>query len=178
MKFKTTQFLILIIIANVFAAAGYYFLLNQINKDNVNAVLLMDKIRLGQERNSRFGDLQATVNNTEAERQQMLSLLLPSGSAVSFVEQIETIATSSNLVEKTNSLSETPSQTGGLSKLLDIQLTTSGSWSNTIFFLNQIENLPYDISIKNLSLNEQAPLTPKSSNTWTAVYDFSVVEGI
>lgn len=177
MKSKTTQFLIFIIIINVCVGAGYYFLFDHIKKQNENASVLQNKIDLSEQRNSRFNDLQSAVKDTEIERNQLTSLLLPSGSQVAFVEQVEDLTKSSGLSEQTNNLSEAvgPSDT---TKLLQIQLTVTGSWSNTMYFLSQLENLPYNISIRNASLTEQTGVLAKEANLWTGVFDVSVIESL
>jgi len=177
MKFKTTQFLVLMIIVNLCAGIGYYFFFSFIQNQIESNLVLADKIDLTNQQNNKLSDLQATVKDTEAERQQLLSFLLPTGSEVSFIEQIEGLAKASGLDGKTNNVAETPNQIAGV-KQLDIQLTETGSWNNAMYFLGQLENLPYNLDIRGISLIEQPSGVKNKAGLWTGSFDFSVTENL
>jgi Tfp pilus assembly protein PilO len=177
MKFKTTQFLILMLIANICVGVGYYWFFNFIKTETENNSILASKISLGIEQNDKLGDLQAAVKDTEVERTKLSSLFLANGSEVAFIEQIENLAKVSGLEEKTNNVSEALNQVSG-AKSLDIQLTVTGDWNNVMYFLGQLENLPYSLNIKNVSLNRQSSDSKNKTNLWIGAFDFSVIESL
>lgn len=161
--------LIIIIICNITAAFGYYFLFQHIIGQTLKASSLTSTIDLGQQKNSRLSSLRTVVKDTENNRKRLQSFLLPSESEVSFIEQIESIGQNNSLTVKTNSVSTVAGRVDK-TKTLHLQVTTTGGWTNTLSFLNQIESLPYNIHVENFSFAKQ--------KTWTATFDISVTESI
>ena len=172
----------MIIVANLLAGAGYYFLFNYIKTQTESVSILTNKVNLGQKRNSRLNDLRTAVKDTEGERQQLSSLLLANGSEVDFIEKIESLAKKSNLTENTSNVSQVAGSVAG-TKILQLSIGISGSWSDVMYFLNQLENLPYEIHIPSVSLSEQGGSASsnsklKPSNIWSGGLSLNVIESM
>jgi Tfp pilus assembly protein PilO len=183
MKFHSTKILILIIICNIAAIAGYYFLFQYIKTQSKMALSLTSTLDLSQQKNSHFSSLQSIVKDTEGKRQELAAFLLLNDMEITFVEQLETLAKGSGLSVKTNNISSIFSGTVATVKNLQIQLETTGSWSDIMFFSDQLESLPYNIRIQGVSLNRQSGLVSGKTvvsrgSPWTAIFDISVTESI
>ena len=172
MKSHSIKILILVIICNVAAVAGYYFLFQNIKNMTKEATGLISTIDFGQKKNSHLSSLRSVVKDTEKGRQQLEALLLSKDAEVAFIERIEDLAKNSGLTSKTNAVSSVSAE--GAVKKLQIQEEVSGSWNNVMYFLNQVENLPYNIRLANVSFKKSTD--SKSGSTWTAVFDISVSE--
>ena len=176
MKFHTKTTLIIVIICNVAVIAGYYFLFQHIVAQTQKARELTSTIDLGQQKNSKLSALRVVVKDTELKREQLATYLLPSDSEIPFIEQVETLARNSGLEVKTNSVSSAAGSTDKI-KTFQMQTATTGSWSNIMYFLSQIENMPYNIHVGSVSFGKQAAQAGKTtSSAWTATFDISVTE--
>lgn len=177
MKLNSTKILILIIVCNLAALSGYYFLFQYIKTQSQKTSKLVSTISLGEQKNSHLGSLRSVVKDTEEKRQQLESLLLSGDTEIPFIEKIESLAKNSGLDAKTNSIVSVAGDTDAI-KIFGMQMETDGSWSNTLYFLNQIENLPYDIRVLGVSVVKQQVGDKVVSNSWNAKFDISVIEKI
>lgn len=177
MNFHSKKILILIIICNLAALVGYYFLFQYIKTQTEAASLLTSTIDLGQQTNSNLNSLRFIVKDTEDKRLQLLTFLLPGDAEVSFIGQIENLAKNSGLGVKINSVSSVAGDTDK-TKTLQMQTETTGSWNNIMYFLNQIENLPFKINIQRSTINKPVVIGKPTDSAWTATIDISVIESI
>jgi Tfp pilus assembly protein PilO len=168
MKFHSTKILILIVICNIVAIAGYYFLFQHIKTQAQAASLLINALDVSQQKDSRLNSLRSVIKDTQVQRQQLVTFLLSSDAEISFIEQIEALAKNSGLTEKTNNVSSVAGGADAI-KTLQMQIGTTGSWNNTLYFLSQVENLPFDVHVQGVSIN-------KASSSWTATFDINVTE--
>ena len=175
MKFQSIKILILMIVCNLAAIAGYYFLFQYIVTQTQSSSDLINTINLSEQKNSHLSSLRTMVKDTEEERQQLSGLLLSNDAEVSFIEQVETLAKKSGLESKTDSVSSVAG-IASTTNIFNMQIETTGSWSNTMYFLNQIENLPYDIHIEGSSLNKQDLINNPAGSAWMATFNISVTE--
>lgn len=173
MKFHSTKILILIIICNIAALAGYYFLFQYIKTQSKAALSLTNTLDQSQQKNGRLSSMRSAVKDTENARQQLVTFLISIDEEIPFVEQVEALVKNSGLVGKTNNM------IGGTKtkNVFKMQLETSGSWNNTMFFLSQLENLPYDIYIGGVNLNKTTgPAKKGVGPVWTTAIEISVSE--
>ena len=175
MKFYSIKILILVILCNMVALAGYYYFFGEIEAKTKVATNLTDTIDIGQQKNSRLSLLRSTIKNTEAGRQKISTLLLPSESEVPFIEQMENLAKSNNLGVKTNNVSSATST--DVTKVFHMQSEVTGSWNGIMNLLNQIDNLPYDVRVQSVSMNKQEQ-GKASGLVWVASINISVTESI
>lgn len=172
------KILILLILCNIAAIVGYYFLFQHIKTQSKTALSLTSTIDLSQQKNSHLSSLRAVVKDTEGKRQQLATFLLSSDAEISFIEQVETLAKKSGLGAKTNNVSSVAGETV-TTKKLQMQLETTGSWNNIMYFLSQLENSPYDVHVKAVSLSASQSVAGKRvASSWTATFDINVTESI
>jgi Tfp pilus assembly protein PilO len=175
MNFHSKMILAVVIVCNIAALFGYYFLFQDIKAKAQLANSLTSTIDVGQQKNSRLSSLRAIVNDTEVKRQQLSGLLLSQENEVSFIDQIEGLAKKSGLTVNTNNVSSSAGDTGS-TKVFQMQSTTTGSWNDTMYFLSQLENLPYNVRVQGVSLGKQSDGNKKSAPSWVASFDISVTE--
>jgi hypothetical protein len=168
MKFHSMKILILIVACNIAAIAGYCFLFQYIKTQTQAASLLISTLDVSQQKGSRLSSLRSVIKDTQVQRQQLAMLLLSSDAEISFIEQIEALAKNSGLTEKTNSISSVAGNTDA-TKVLQMQIGTTGNWNNTLYFLSQVENLPFDVHVQGVSVN-------KTGSSWVATFDVNVTE--
>ena len=175
MNFKSVKSLIIIVILNLVALTGYYFLFQDIKTEAKSASALTNTIDQGEQKNSRLSALRANIKETEGERQKLSTFLLPSDSEVSFIEVVEKLASKSGLSVKTNDVSSVAGDSDA-TKIFKMQTQISGSWSNTMYFLSKLENLPYNIRVQNLSTSNQTTTGKGAASQWTTTFDVTVTE--
>lgn len=176
MKSHSTNILILMVALNIGAIAGYYFMFEHVKAQSKAASSLSSTIDAGQQKNSRLSALRLTIKDTEGKRQQLATFLLSRDAEISFIEQLEVMGKKSGLSIKTNNVTSILGKNN--MKTLQVQLETTGGWSNILYFLNQIENLPYDIHVQGASVNKQSVAGKAAGMPWVATFDISVTESI
>ena len=186
MRFHTKLILIFVIIINLVAGVGYFFLFNYIKTDSETASSLLSSIDSSAKKDSSLKALRSVIKDTQTQRDLLSTFFLSPDSEVFFIEQIENLATSSGLTVKTKNVSSVVGPTP-TTKTFQIEESVSGSWNDIVYFMNYIENLPYDIHIQNMSLSQQvtasAPIikgkktsSKNQSILWTGVFDINVTE--
>lgn len=177
MNSKLKIILILIVVCNLAAFAGYYFLFQKIKTDTQTASALSDVIDVGQQKNSHLNSLRADVKDTESKRQQLVGLFLSSDEEISFIEQVENLAKSSGLKVKTSNVSSVVVDTSP-TKVFQMETETAGNWSNQMYFIAQVQSLPYSIAVHQVSLINVAAGGVATSTPWAMTLDINVNESL
>lgn len=177
MNFHSKKILALIIICNVAVLTGYYALFQKIKADTKLASALNSTVNISEQKTGRLSSLRAVIKDTEGKRQQLAAFLLSSDAGIPFIEQIENLAKTSGLVEKTDSVSSVAGSNNA-TKIFQMQLETTGSWSSTMYFLNQLESLPYNIRVQKVFFDGQSAGDKGAGSLWLAAFDISVTEKI
>ena len=165
------------IVCNIAAIAGYYFLFQYIKTQSKAAIALTSTIDSGQQKNSHLSALRAVVKDIDGKRQQLTSFFLSGDAEIPFIEQMEALGKTSGLTVKTNSVSSVAGSAGA-AKTFRMQLQVVGSWNSALYFLNQIENLPYDVHVQGVSLVKQPGSGKTSSGSWAATFEISLAENM
>ncbi|HAO64493.1 TPA: hypothetical protein DCQ44_00750 [Candidatus Taylorbacteria bacterium] len=95
--------------------------------------------------------------------------MLSSDTEITFIDQVETLGKSAGLIMKTKSVSSVPGDTN-TTKTFKMQTEASGSWNDVMYFLSQIENLPYNIHLETVSVHKD------TGPQWNGTFDISVTE--
>jgi Tfp pilus assembly protein PilO len=164
-------------ICNIAAAVGYYLLFQYTKTQSAAAASLTSAIDLGQQKNSRLSSLRATVKDTDGKRQQLETFLLSSDTEIAFIEQMESLAKNSGLSAKTNNVSSIAGE-ANLTKVFKMQMEVTGSWSNIMYLLDQVESLPYGVRVIGVSLNRQSAGGKSAGSAWVATFEINVIEKI
>ncbi len=152
MQTHTKNLLLFMILATLIGGALYSILFWQIRSKNELSSKLVNDIDLGEQKDSRLSSLRKIVADTKEVREKLQTFLLSPDQTVGFIESIETLGKNSGLTIKTSDVSTLP--TADSFPLLQLKVETSGSWENTVYFLKRLEDQPYNIQIKDMSLTQ------------------------
>ncbi len=113
-------------------------------------------------------EIKALLADTKSEQLTIGTFFLTSDRVVDFLEELEHLATSTNLESQTNSVTDASWEGLESSKweALSVSLSTKGSWQNSYRFLGLLERLPYRSSITRVTL--QKIEEEKGSASWQA----------
>lgn len=128
----------------------------------------------GRDTSGQLGELQQLVNRTQADRDRLDQFTLPS-QVVPFLEQLERMATSSQLQFAVNSLSTPKGAKDSVLEQLTIGASAEGRFENLYHFLRSVEAMPYRLSF------QQAELTylsndPRTGPRWRLAFMVTVLK--
>jgi hypothetical protein len=166
----------LVLVANVAALVGYYFLFRYVKNQSQHASALVNAIDSGAQKSGSLSQLKSIVKDTTDDSQKLVGLLLPNGDEVAFIEQIESLAKTSDLGVKTDNVSSVAGNQN--TKVFQMQFTTTGSWSSSLYFLSQLQNLPYNIHLVGVSFDKAPSSAKGTSVAWLGMYSISVTENM
>ncbi len=150
--------------AVVFVACYLFF--REIEKKNDQTAAIVNEIQTETDRQNNLQSLNLVLQNSEAERNQLNSFILPNDAFVPYIESLERQAKTIG-VAMTDSLDTKPdpSSTSGTEFFL-ISMNISGTWDKVIQMINIVESAQYASTIDTLELNKNLSDTKKS--LWTA----------
>ena len=127
--------------------------------------------------------LNELVADTASDINSLSTHFLSSDGTVAFIESVEASAKSKGLNVVVSSITSSDAGTEGFS-LVNVTLSTSGSWSATYAFLKSLENMPYQINVTSVSLNQdsgpleagQAKAPASNSSIWSGAFAFTVLQ--
>lgn len=129
-----------------------------------------------QSRNDRFASelsaLQRLVRETEEERAEVASYILPSEDVIDFIELIEALGVEQGTELNIQSLSASP--LGGEFEKLDLVISVSGSYESVTYILKLLETLPYQSSISQMQL--RAAGGNQGTSNWTGSFTLRVTK--
>ncbi len=170
--------IILSILILAFAAANYVFF-HIIRSSGVEVSNLQQEIT----------SLQAQVQEFQKYRPEDLKLLaasvtakiIPHGDFVDFIESIESNARNLGVTVEVQSVNVVPRNSEDDKdnmQILHVRLVTNGSWTQTMYFLNYLEHLPYKIAITNMGLSKGTllPDGKGTSDTWRGTFEITALK--
>lgn len=135
--------------------------------------LLYEQITTIKESNLRtqnYRQLEATINQSQAERAALQQFFLNETTTITFLSEVEAIARAGGVQITTDALVVEPHPTEGF-ETLRLQATLVGAEENVLNLLEVLESLPYHSTLRSLTLQKE----PTNAN-WkaTVVITFSL----
>jgi hypothetical protein len=176
---KTINILILTIIFNIITASLYFYVSGMVNKNLEKISNLSNNLNTQLLKQEQFKLFKNIINETNLDREELDTRFISSDGLVSFITQVEALATLSGVsVDIGNvSVSEYLHQ-GSKSELLEflnMSISVSGSWENNFYFLNLLESLPYNISIDSFNLQTGGD-TDNKITKWNGAFDLKTLK--
>ncbi len=116
-----------------------------------------------EKRYQRTLQSKSSVHQVETVREQIANLdqhLYQTGQELKFITLLENLALKHKLDQKINSSNlDDPNK-----QSLKFNLIVNGSYKNVLFYMNELENLPYFLRLENLSLMPTGINSHKESN--------------
>jgi hypothetical protein len=166
---KKTKGLIYFLITLNFGLLGLYWLFSIQVGSNISQISNLGEdlnFQLAKER--QLKSMKNISRETQSERIELDSYFVSSDGIVSFIKEVEGLATLSGLEVEIDSVGTTEYFAGeDLSEILEIlglNLRVKGEWSSSFYFLNLLERMPYQVSFDQFSLEAENSTEDEASN--------------
>ncbi len=113
-------------------------------------VARLSTIEEAQQRQQAYGELTRLVNETQADREELLSYVLTEDKTIDFLTSIEKAAVRNSVELTTESLRKVENK--GRFDTLQVSFTFSGDKQDVQTMLRMLETLPYHSTVTQLSL--------------------------
>lgn len=123
---------------------------------------------LGRATDRQLASLVNLVGDTQAERTELISYVLPSDGVISFLALIEDLGAEQGLVTETKSITVEPLSKKDFESLT-LTLEVRGTYERVQHMLDLIETLPYQIDINTVSIRAEG-------NVWVGSFDLQVTK--
>lgn len=154
-KNKTVRFAVS---AVVLCLALYFVGLFVVLKETKKVENLYNSTESTFSKGKEFLAIKSIADANQEIIQNLRNFFIQKGDEVKFIEQIEGIATSSNLKFNIASIDVKENQEDSSFKEdVGIKMQIEGSWKDVVSFVNKLERLPFGISVNNLNLDASVP---------------------
>ena len=179
---KRDKLLIIIIILGVVILAifsfSYYFYSNMksignnlqdLSEKSAEEVLIKEEIK----------NLNISTSVLKPQIEEINSLFISPQGQVSFIDEVESLAKYLDLKIEINSVDIDSNEvvSGQGLAILKMKVTVVGTWVGNYKFLYYLENLPYSIDIRQMSLSNLSDSSQKiSTDIWRGIFDIKVLQ--
>jgi len=162
----------------IFALCIFTYLFIIIQKKNINiSAISIEVYKLNQSLKEQ-SNIKKTLEITEGERDQLSSYFVSGDSVVSFIERIEGYALKTNTTIVISSVDIDEDL-----KVLNLTLSTSGSFQDLYQLLVLLENAPVEFQFVSTSFSKVGPsgasapesLQVDDSSVWSAEFDINLI---
>lgn len=141
---KSKQYLLLVFILNLGAAAVLAFLFMEVKAANERISSLANDIELRSKQEGALRSVKDLVAETTVPRQDLETYFVEKEGVVAFLELLETVGKSAGVVVTIQTVEERTLEGSDSLEELHIKLDAIGSWEDVIHFLGLLEYLPYE----------------------------------
>lgn len=165
------------------AVIGYWFVYRNIIKQAETYSSGLENISLENEKKQHINEVAKVYIDTLEDRNKLSNYLLNDDKIVGLIEAIESIGVNSSSVVSISGINneDLSSAEKGTFGHLKARIDAKGSWTNIMRTLIMIENLPYSLSINNLTLSfeKNASSDPKiksvKNDSWSMSFNITVL---
>lgn len=147
--------LIIAFIILVVSVAGYFFINTQVRAETAGTAATFVKAAEEQAAVAREESASSTLSSTALARTLLQTYLIPDNNAVSFIEEVEGVAKQSGAKVSIASITAddlTAAPAGSIGRI-QAHISVNGSWPDAMRALHIIEDLPYALTIDNVTAN-------------------------
>ena len=177
-KLRSQHYLLLTLSILTFFAAisAFVFMYKDSIKKAEEEAALKEEILAASRKVVESSNIETVYKETSANRSILPSFLVSLDNAVPFIDAVEAVGPASGDEVSISSLSSGIDSSSS-HQVVTASVSISGTWPNTMRAIEMIENLPYAVSVKNLSLEDSNAdsSTGKSPSRWTASLELSVL---
>jgi len=152
---KTELLFIIFITTFILISLAYYFVYFDILKTKEESVELNNALLKEKSRKSEYDSIRKNIKSTLDDHNRIVSIFIPQEGVVDFIQLLESLGKESGLSISTETVGSVASEDLSASnkEIISISLKTEGSFNANQAFLNYLENLPYKISITDLTFS-------------------------
>lgn len=151
---KIRSLTVLIIVAVFAACLGvYYFISNETSRYTDKTLSARKVIRAAEAARAQSKDIQALYDKSVEARKGITNFFIPSDSAVTALQTIESVGSTSNAVVTISSPKEVlpDGKSGDPTGRISADVSVTGTWKDVIKAFQLFETLPYETTIDNVS---------------------------
>lgn len=169
----------------ILSAGGIFYIFQILMWKNENISKLTNYLDSEMNREGYVVSTQKLLQSLDGDINRVRSLIIPNSGDVEFIENLESIAKSNNLIIDLDSLvfENDPKAPQNSVAVLKVKAKTKGSWTNTYKFIAELEALPYKIKINSmlLSKNPENLMSDDGKKIiakgyWTTSFDIGVLK--
>jgi hypothetical protein len=152
-RFSRYTFILILLLLNLGALAGYYLIFHNIkSKNNTISALENDiEFQLGKEK--ELLSITKLVHDTEADRKKIREYFVPKEGLVSLIETVEGFGGISGTVLTVDAVSLQEIEKMPNKESVRFDMSIEGTWTGIMYVVSLIENLPYGVTIERVGLN-------------------------
>lgn len=119
-------------------------------------------------REENFIKIKTIASANEKSIQTLRNFFVKKDDEVKFIEDIEKLASNSNLKFEIMSIDIKPNQDSSFKEDVFIKVTLEGSWSDIIYFVDKLKKMPFGVSIEKMSISAN------QVGAWHGLMEFAV----
>jgi hypothetical protein len=176
---KTKSLVLFLLILNITLICIYWFVSRKITNNIGQISELATELDFQLDREGQLRSLRGITKDTEADRGTLDSHFVSPEGIVSLIKEVEGLASRSRLYIEIDSVGVEDYLIGEnvdeLIEILDVDLSTEGSWSSNFYFLSLLEQMPYRVSIVRLSFDAKKN-TDGEVLTWEGIISLKILK--
>src|SRR3989344_2501343 len=173
---RTSRLLIVVLALDCLAAGLYVFLFRSLASSSGRIAEIRSELELKERERSSIEALRKNFDNTSALRAEIDSYFVDKDGVVDFIEYLESLARSRDLLVETQSVALSESEEGAIHEILRQTIEVEGSWADVTHFLSLVETLPFGIFVEEMSLNLNEDATKSKAGSWLGRVSFTAVK--
>ena len=176
-KLKSQHYLLLIlsILAVLVAVAAYIFMYKDAIKKAEAESILESDVSAASKQTVDNKNMSATYESTAASRALLPEFLVSSDDAVPFIDAVEDVGQTTGAKVSISTLSSSATS-GSSNQTITATISVTGTWANVMRAVEMIENMPYAVSVKSISIDVLSSTDQSGSVPgWTAVLSISAL---
>jgi len=162
-----TLFLLVDIAITLLVVLSYFAIL----KTNSEGAALKDQIINVRQKIANVEKEKNLFAEIEKDARKVESFIVAKDGVVDFVERVEKLGENLNLKTETRSIA---TESAAIQERLNVILSAEGSWQNVFRFIKLLELLPFNVSVKDVGLENVNAQDKK--NLWVLNTTISVVK--
>lgn len=178
---KTKKILILCVVLNllIWSAFAFFFLKIRTQANRISDLTSEVGVDMNRDKNLRAA--KAALSENKAEISLLDSYFVKSDGVVDFINGLEALGNKNGVTINIASVSveSDPKAKATLYEMLRLKIEISGSWASVTNFIAILENIPYAVSISQVSLASipsAANDGVKGNTVWRGAIDFGVLK--
>jgi Tfp pilus assembly protein PilO len=147
---KIKRFIIVFSFINIVLFGMYGYLFYVVNDKNKETAVLYAASHQQAADKEKIQGLERTLKDTAKDRDSISKYFVSKTNAVTFIEQIEKVGKSANVVLSVNTVSDDAKDMGGI----QLSFSATGGFSDIYRLIALVESLPYKVTLKKTDIQK------------------------
>lgn len=147
---KIKRFITVFSFINIVLFGMYGYLLYVVNDKNKETAVLYAASHQQAADKEKIQGLERTLKDTARDRDSISKYFVSKTNAVTFIEQIENVGKSANVILSVNTVSDEAKDVGGI----QLSFSATGGFSDIYRLIALVESLPYKVTLKKTDIQK------------------------